>query len=477
VSSRQIFLLKSMHNHFRIMTMLRTVQPGTGPSSMPPRSSSILSPGTEKQPLLVDQSSYGVASINMDSGGEESPPEAKAGWDSLTLSEKLAIFNIWNVVSTIGNTCAIWYTIRGVTLKIDIISELSLRVSIGVSCMMLWFSLVQYLEFNPRYYIMILTLKTAIPRIGQFLVGILPVFIGYSLFGLILFGDQNSLFGSLPDTATTLFCVVNGDSIMQVINSVAYLPVIGELYVCVYMMLFMYVCLMTCIAIVEESFFASADHAHAVWTHQHLLTPAGEGRDSEGEPKSRLCQERGSIFQDSPGFEPAFGATPPIGSTPPADKRAATVVRKTSSRWMPPRLRELLDSTGNDLGLPSNRSPQPIMGTKSGGGEGGGGEPLPSSGSSSMSRLFGVASNPRRGYEDDEKQAIDLAFRELQSMLLLRVGPSEGGQDEDAASGEHAREQDRHEIIRALETTKAKVLYARRREGATYGSEDSSPRI
>lgn len=86
-----------------------------------------------------------------------------------------------------------------------------------------------------RYYVMILTLKTAVPRIGAFLVGIMPVFIGYSLLGLILFGDQNDLFGSMLSTSATLFCVVNGDSLMTVLTSVANVPVLGELYICVYM--------------------------------------------------------------------------------------------------------------------------------------------------------------------------------------------------------------------------------------------------
>lgn len=122
---------------------------------------------------------------------------------------------------------------------------------------------------------MILTLKTAVPRIGKFLIGILPCFVGYALLGLVLFGDQNDLFASLADTSSTLFCVVNGDSIMTVLTSVSYVPVLGELYICVYMMLFMYVCLMTCIAIVEEAFFSAADQAYCLFTGKNQLDMDG----------------------------------------------------------------------------------------------------------------------------------------------------------------------------------------------------------
>jgi hypothetical protein len=103
--------------------------------------------------------------------------------------------------------------------------------------------------------------------------------------GTILFGDRVEYFGSLPRTASTLFCVVvrtkavfliflsvsvptclpghsfygadpdkqaskqplskpytqNGDSIKLVLDSVSYVPVVGALYIVVYLCLFAYV--------------------------------------------------------------------------------------------------------------------------------------------------------------------------------------------------------------------------------------------
>ena len=193
--------------------------------------------GTEHQPLLVDQSSYytlagssPTASVNGNPGagpllraGGPTPSErelaqqkSKTAWESLNCLDKMAIFNLWNVVSTLGNLAALGYSVRSVTVAVDVSIEFTLRIAIGIACLMLWLSLVQYLEFNPRYYVMVLTLKRAVPRIGAFLVGILPCFFGYSLLGLIVFGDQNDLFGSVTATTSTLFAVVNGDSVLQV---------------------------------------------------------------------------------------------------------------------------------------------------------------------------------------------------------------------------------------------------------------------
>ena len=143
---------------------------------------------------------------------------------------------------------------------------------------MLWLALIQYLEFEARYYVLFLTLKRAVPRIGQFLLGIAPMFLGYALLGMILFGDQNPLFGSLVRTVGTLFCVVNGDSIKVVLDSLeGFGGGVGVVYVCVYMMLFTYVVLMTCIAIVEEAFFSSAEYAHLLWVGEEEEEGGREG--------------------------------------------------------------------------------------------------------------------------------------------------------------------------------------------------------
>ncbi len=236
----------------------------------------------ENLPLLAEQGRGGgeatrsYQSIQSVEGGRrpgsvssQVPPSG--GWEALTWIDKMEIFGLWQGVALLGNLCALTYTIKGIYTQVDIFIDSSLRLLIGLACMMLWLALIQYLEYEARFYVMILTLKRAVPRIGQFLLGIAPMFLGYALLGMILFGDRNPMFGSLLATVGTLFCVVNGDSIKVVLDSLGYMPVFGELYVCLYMMLFTYVVLMTCIAIVEEAFFSSAEYAHLVWTGEDDL--------------------------------------------------------------------------------------------------------------------------------------------------------------------------------------------------------------
>ncbi|EGZ07824.1 hypothetical protein PHYSODRAFT_526427 [Phytophthora sojae] len=124
-------------------------------------------------------------------------------------------------------------------------------------CALQWGSLVRYLQVNTRFHILGLTLRRGLPRVMQFLVGVLPIFVGFVLFGTVMFGAKVPRFQSASATATTLFSVANGDEIHDTFNDVAYTPWIGQIYVYSYMILFSYVVLMVCIGIIEDAFFSA----------------------------------------------------------------------------------------------------------------------------------------------------------------------------------------------------------------------------
>lgn len=124
-------------------------------------------------------------------------------------------------------------------------------------CALQWGSLVRYLQVNTRFHILGLTLRRGLPRVMQFLVGVLPIFVGFVLFGTVMFGAKVPRFQSASTTATTLFSVANGDEVHDTFNDVAYTPWIGQIYVYSYMILFSYVVLMVCIGIIEDAFFSA----------------------------------------------------------------------------------------------------------------------------------------------------------------------------------------------------------------------------
>ena len=133
----------------------------------------------------------------------------------------------------------------------------SLCFAFACCCALQWGSLVRYLRVNTRFHILEITLKRGVPRVLQFLAGVLPIFVGFVLFGTVMFGTKVPRFQNASTTATALFSVANGDEIYDTFNDVAYTPWIGQIYIYSYIILFSYVVLMVCIGIIDDAFFSA----------------------------------------------------------------------------------------------------------------------------------------------------------------------------------------------------------------------------
>ena len=122
---------------------------------------------------------------------------------------------------------------------------------------LLWTTSIGFLEKSPRFYALILTIKSGFPRVFYFIVGTSPVFIAYALAGNIIF-NSSGCFSSVNNSFKTLFAVMNGDEILDTFDEVSYNDNVGQIYLYSFITLFMYVFLNVFIAIVEEAFFFTA---------------------------------------------------------------------------------------------------------------------------------------------------------------------------------------------------------------------------
>jgi mucolipin 3 len=162
----------------------------------------------------------------------------------------------------------------------------ALCLAFASCCALHWVSLVRYLSaHNTRFHILGLTLQRGLPRVAQFLVGVLPIFVGYVLFGTVMFGAKVPRFQSPGATATTLFAIANGDEIHDTFNDVAFTPWVGQIYVYSYLILFSYVVLMVCIGIIEDAFFSAVFPASWPSLHQTEVAQANRrGAEQRNEP-------------------------------------------------------------------------------------------------------------------------------------------------------------------------------------------------
>lgn len=139
----------------------------------------------------------------------------------------------------------------------------------------------------------------AVPRVGRYLLGVVPILLAYAFFGMIFFGDHVERFGSFSMSLITLYSVLNGDVIretfMDVVNDY---PVVTQLYLYSFISLFMYVVLNVFIAIVEESFFST----RAAAKNMETFTKQARGQNPR-------MNSLGSIGEDEGSTRAGEGAT------------------------------------------------------------------------------------------------------------------------------------------------------------------------
>ena len=134
-----------------------------------------------------------------------------------------------------------------------------------------WICIIRYIGFTQRYRVMSLTLQRGCRRVVTFLLGVVPIFIAFVLFGVNMFGHASSRFSDVTTTATTLFAVANGDEILETYRAFqASNAFIGQVYLSSYIIFFSYVVLMVCISIIEEAYFSARMHIDEPGHHQYL---------------------------------------------------------------------------------------------------------------------------------------------------------------------------------------------------------------
>lgn len=102
------------------------------------------------------------------------------------------------------------------------------------------------------------TLRKGALKGGMFLLGVLPVFLGYAYAGIIMFSSSSQYFSSLYQACVSLFALMNGDAIRDSFNEVYVVyPLASRIYIYSFVFLFITAVLNIFIAIVEDAFQAT----------------------------------------------------------------------------------------------------------------------------------------------------------------------------------------------------------------------------
>ena len=229
-------------------------------------------------------------------------------WDQLKWSDRLKFFDLWFVLTVIA--CLFSGTTSMISIfDWDLSGGEAQRLFGSLGCSFLWINILRYMQYNRNYYMVILTMRRGGPRVLRFMVGVLPIMMGYAFFGMTYFGAASDRFETFGASMVTLFAVLNGDVIRETfLNLMPVFPVISQIYLYSFISLFIYVVLNVFIAIIEEAFFVSksrgdggtnADAGMGGHGHQDLMRMAsdGEARDRHVHPNPHL-----NSSEDDPNY-------------------------------------------------------------------------------------------------------------------------------------------------------------------------------
>jgi hypothetical protein len=251
-----------------IRHMLSSNEPAAVPQGSPapvPASAGSHSPVTAGSTARAERVTDAAGS----SGGVAVPRQySELDIAPLSMTDKLRFFNLWLVLSLVASALNLSNALLGLSSNRQYAPpEIVRKLMLALGCSLLWVNLIAFLTHKPSYYTIVLTLGRAVPRVGRFVMGVIPIFLGYALFGMLYFGSWSERFGSLGLAMITLFSVLNGDVMRETfMDLLPFSPFVTQVYMYSFVSVFIYVVLNVFIAIVEESFFSTRAKARSLET-------------------------------------------------------------------------------------------------------------------------------------------------------------------------------------------------------------------
>lgn len=173
----------------------------------------------------------------------------------------LDFFDPWHIVAVVANLFQVASVLHACYVSHhDIYLQLNL---LAFSTAFAWVNLVRYLAFFPMSYTLYRTLTVGIPKVAQFLVGVVPVFIAYSIVGVGLWGFDANWFSEVSMSACALFSLLNGDILHDSYMNLRDINwPLAQCYLYSFLCLFVYVVLNIFITIMEDAYFCRSESSN-----------------------------------------------------------------------------------------------------------------------------------------------------------------------------------------------------------------------
>lgn len=161
-------------------------------------------------------------------------------------------YGYWSGIVVIGNVLQICACLLSIFDWGSIIEITELFVALG--CSFSYLILGKYMGNFKQYSIIFLTLQHALPKSCRFILSVLPIYLGYSLFGYCVFW-RSEYFNSMSNSIATLFALMNGDSVYFIMDDLSRVSFgLGQIYSYSFCIMFYVIVLNTFISIIGEAY-------------------------------------------------------------------------------------------------------------------------------------------------------------------------------------------------------------------------------
>ena len=138
------------------------------------------------------------------------PRGYRSAWETLGLHEKLKFFNYWVILSVVGN---LFQVFAGIITVVDENTIMNVHETIvGFGCFFAWIGVVRFINRTSHAYTIVNTVERSAGILLMYIIGVVPIFMGYALLALCLFW-QTGIYYSTPMSMLANFALVNGDSV------------------------------------------------------------------------------------------------------------------------------------------------------------------------------------------------------------------------------------------------------------------------
>lgn len=193
------------------------------------------------------------------------------------IGKRLEILDIWTALSLISSAIQIIGAILTLFDPHQFNPLTGFITSMGICLSLLIF--IKYLENLGSCSIIYETIRRGLPTSISYLIGVLPVFLGYCIFGKCIFW-RSEFFGTLTDSIATLFSLLHGDSVYGILDDLIHINFfLGTLFCYSFCILFIVIVMNVFLGIVGEAFVTKKEKKYnQQWIYSILKMEENEKR-------------------------------------------------------------------------------------------------------------------------------------------------------------------------------------------------------